>query len=66
MNEIILLNIEHQYEELVTFDETIKSLHNINVKFDYKDVRGCNLRIETDKEIDIIQIKHKILDALGL
>lgn len=70
---IFILKIEYEYHELISYcgginycEGTTKLLQGINVKFDYNDLKGCSLKIKTESEMSIEQIKCKILDALGI
>ncbi|HBJ2609708.1 hypothetical protein FDA77_19110 [Clostridium botulinum] len=60
MEDIKLLRIDYEYSTFYTYGMEAKFLCGIIVEFDYKKIERCKLRIETNKELSIEEIKERI------
>ncbi|AUN08977.1 hypothetical protein CF081_19610 [Clostridium botulinum] len=59
MANIKLLKIHYNYLEFLPIGD--KALDSIEVEFDYKNIKECKFRFKTNKELNIDEIKRKIL-----
>ncbi|EJO5349055.1 hypothetical protein NRP93_003207 [Clostridium botulinum] len=62
MANIKLLKIHYNYLEILPVGE--KVLDSIEVDFDYKNIQECKFRFKTNKELNIDEIKRKILSEI--
>lgn len=60
MEDIKLLKIEYEYSIIFMSDTEDKRLVAIRAEFDYKRIERCKLRITTNKELSIEEIKERI------
>jgi len=60
VEDIKLLKIEYEYSIFYMDGTGNKKLCSIKVEFDYKKIERCELRIKTDKELSIEEIKERI------
>lgn len=62
MVNIKLLKIQYNYLEFLPIGDEV--LDSIEVEFNYKNIQECKFRFKTNKELNIDEIKRKILSEI--